>query len=45
MQTSTRYLEDGSYLRIKDITLAYNLPSKWTKKALMSGSAHLCQRP
>ena len=36
-QTSTRYLEDGSYLRIKDITLAYNLPSKWTKKALMSG--------
>ena len=37
MATSTRYLEDGSYLRIKDITLAYNLPSKWTKKALMSG--------
>ena len=37
MQISTRYLEDGSYLRIKDITLAYNLPSKWTKKALMSG--------
>ena len=37
IQTSTRYLEDGSYLRIKDITLAYNLPSKWTKKALMSG--------
>uniref|UniRef100_UPI003FED9886 SusC/RagA family TonB-linked outer membrane protein n=1 Tax=Barnesiella intestinihominis TaxID=487174 RepID=UPI003FED9886 len=34
---STRYLEDGSYLRIKDITLAYSLPSKWTKKALMSG--------
>ena len=37
MSTSTRYLEDGSYLRIKDITLAYNLPSKWIKKALMSG--------
>ncbi len=36
-QTSTRYLEDGSYLRIKDITLAYSLPTKWTKKALMSG--------
>ncbi len=35
--TSTRYLEDGSYLRIKDITLAYSLPTKWTKKALMSG--------
>ena len=37
MQTSTRYLEDGSYLRIKDVTLSYSLPSKWTKKALMSG--------
>ena len=37
MQMSTRYLEDGSYLRIKDVTLAYNLPSRWTKKALMSG--------
>ena len=36
-QNSTRYLEDGSYLRIKDITLAYNLPSRWTQKALMSG--------
>ena len=36
-QISTRYLEDGSYLRIKDVTLAYNLPSRWTKKALMSG--------
>ena len=36
-QMSTRYLEDGSYLRIKDVTLAYNLPSRWTKKALMSG--------
>lgn len=36
-QVSTRYLEDGSYLRVKDITLAYNLPSKWTKKALMNG--------
>ena len=28
---STRFLEDGSYVRIKDITLAYNLPKKWLK--------------
>ena len=28
---STRFLEDGSYLRIKDVTLAYNLPEKYTK--------------
>ncbi len=36
-QTSTRYLEDGSYLRIKDITLAYSLPARLAKKAFMSG--------
>ena len=28
---STRFLEDGSYVRIKDITLSYNLPKKWLK--------------
>ena len=26
---SDRYLEDGSYVRIKVISLSYNLPSKW----------------
>ena len=25
---STRFLQDGSYLRIKDVTLSYNVPSK-----------------
>jgi len=30
---STRWLEDGSYLRVKDITLSYNLPEKIIKKA------------
>ena len=28
---STRWLQDGSYLRIKDITLSYNLPENWVK--------------
>ena len=28
---NTRFLEDGSYVRIKDITLSYNLPKKWLK--------------
>ena len=28
---STRYLEDGSYLRIKTVTLGYNLPAKLMK--------------
>ena len=27
--TSTRYLEDASYFKIKTITLAYNLPERW----------------
>lgn len=27
-KTSSRYLEDGSYLRIKNVTLAYNAPQK-----------------
>ena len=29
---SSRYVEDGSYLRIKNITLGYNFPSAWMKK-------------
>lgn len=31
---SDHYVEDGSYLRFKDITLNYSLPSKWTRKFL-----------
>jgi len=34
---NTRWLQDGSYTRIKDITLSYNLPEKVTKKAKLSG--------
>lgn len=34
--SSTRYLERGDYLRIKDVTLGYTLPAKITKKAAMS---------
>ncbi|MBC7569628.1 MAG: SusC/RagA family TonB-linked outer membrane protein, partial [Spirosoma sp.] len=26
---SSRYLEDGSYVRIKNVSLGYNLPRKW----------------
>jgi TonB-linked SusC/RagA family outer membrane protein len=29
---SSRYVEDGSYVRLKNITLAYNLPSSIVKK-------------
>lgn len=29
---SSRFVEDGSYLRIKNIALGYTFPQKWTKK-------------
>ena len=29
---STRYIEDGSYLRIKNVTLGYTFPKKWMQK-------------
>ena len=34
---STRFMEDGSYLRIKDVTLSYNLPSNIVRAVKMSG--------
>ncbi len=34
--SSTRFLERGDYLRIKDVTLGYTFPSKWMKKAEIS---------
>jgi TonB-dependent starch-binding outer membrane protein SusC len=29
---SSRFIEDGSYIRLKDVTLAYNLPASLTEK-------------
>lgn len=37
MQVQDRYLLDMSYLRIKNITLGYTLPSNITKKAYIKG--------
>ena len=34
---STRYLEDGSYFRLKNVTLSYDFPQAWMKKANMKG--------
>ncbi len=31
-ETSDRYVEDGSYLRIRNIMLGYTVPSKWLQK-------------
>jgi len=34
-RVSDRFLEPGDYLRLKNITVGYTLPKKYTKKALM----------
>jgi TonB-linked SusC/RagA family outer membrane protein len=34
---STRYIEDGSYLKIRNITLAYELPNAWVSKLKLTG--------
>jgi TonB-linked SusC/RagA family outer membrane protein len=31
----SRFIEDGSFLRFKNITLGYTLPQKWTRKAFV----------
>ncbi len=36
-QGDTRWLEDGSYVRLKNLTLAYNLPQNLCNKAGLSG--------
>jgi hypothetical protein len=36
-KNSTRYLQDGSYMRIKDITLSYSLPENILKTIKMQG--------
>jgi len=34
-KTSSRFLEDGSFLRIRNITLSYNLPKNWLDNVKM----------
>ncbi|MCC5931141.1 MAG: TonB-dependent receptor [Cyclobacteriaceae bacterium] len=34
---SSRFVEDASYLRIKNLSLAYNVPSKWVEKYRLEG--------
>lgn len=35
---SSYYVEDGSYLRIAQVTLGYTLPKQWLKKAMISNA-------
>ncbi|MBP1612575.1 MAG: TonB-linked outer membrane protein, SusC/RagA family [Bacteroidetes bacterium] len=34
--SSDLFVKDGSYMRVKNVTLGYTLPSKWARKALIS---------
>ncbi|MCS6990339.1 MAG: TonB-dependent receptor [Chitinophagales bacterium] len=34
---SSRYLSDGSYLRLKNFSLGYDVPEKWCRKAHLNG--------
>lgn len=34
-ENSSRYVESGAYLRLKNVQLGYTLPSKWTEKIKM----------
>lgn len=36
MRVSDRYVEDGSYLRLKNVTIGYTLPARLTQQARMS---------
>ena len=38
---SSRFVEDGSYVRLKALTLGYSLPEKMIKKVKMSKPADL----
>jgi len=37
---SSRFLEDGSFLRLKNVAIGYNLPSRWIEKIRL-GSARV----
>jgi TonB-linked SusC/RagA family outer membrane protein len=37
-KTSSRFLEDGSFFRLRNLTLAYNLPQTFLEKIKMSGA-------
>lgn len=40
--TSTWHIEDGSYLRIKNITFGYTLPKEWIQKAMLQSVRLYC---
>lgn len=37
-QLSSRYLEDGSYIRLRNVTLGYQLPASWLSKVKIASA-------
>lgn len=37
-EISSRYIEDGSYVRLSELTLSYNLPTRWANRAFLSSA-------
>lgn len=37
-RVSDRFVEDGSYMRVKNVSFAYNFPSSWVKRAGVSST-------
>ena len=41
-RVSDRFVENGSYLRLKNITLSYTLPKKWMQKIQLENARISC---
>jgi TonB-linked SusC/RagA family outer membrane protein len=37
-QISSRYIEDGSYVRLSELTLSYQLPQRWANQAYLANA-------
>jgi TonB-linked SusC/RagA family outer membrane protein len=37
-EISSRYLEDGSYVRLSELTLSYQLPTRWANRAYLANA-------
>jgi TonB-dependent starch-binding outer membrane protein SusC len=38
ISASSRYIYDGDYIRLKNLTLGYNIPAKWLQRAKLSSA-------
>jgi hypothetical protein len=41
IRVSDRFLEDGSFLKVRNVTFGYNLPKQWTKNVKVKFYANI----